>query len=163
MPFLALRPPSPAMTLTVRPFTAADYAPYRRWYDDPVLDARLGPIDDDWLDCVLREVDGRQAVCEEAGTMVAVAGVVLPRDTGGWGAVSDLAVDPARRGMGIGRRVLRALLARPELASVTEWRAWAEHDNLGAIGVLRAAGWRHVGIDDGMVEFRLVRAGALAS
>lgn len=153
--------PRPALdrTLTLRRFAASDFATYRAWFVDGELDRRLGPIDDAWLGHVLAERDGLQYAALDAGRLVAVAGVLHPRPGTVWGAVTDVAVAPARRGAGIGRRVLAALLVRPELASVAEWRAWVEQDNHAALAMLDACGWRRAGEDDGMLEFRRARAG----
>ena len=148
----------PARPVSLRRFAAADFATYRAWFGDAELDRRLGPIDDAWLDHVLAERDGRQYVALDAGRIVAVVGVLLPQPADPWGALTDLAVAPARRGTGIGRRVVAALLARPELAAVAEWRAWVEGDNAAALALLDACGWTRAGVDDGMVEFRLRRA-----
>lgn len=145
---------APLGGVTLRRFEAEHFATYRSWFRDAELARRLGPIDAAWLDHILAERDGVQYVALAGEAMVAVAGVVLPGAGHDWGAITDVAVDPTRRRMGVGRLVMRSLFEQPELAHVTTWRAWVEADNAAACAMLVGCDWTPTGLEDGMLEFR---------
>ncbi|MBG9885553.1 hypothetical protein ABE10_02920, partial [Bacillus toyonensis] len=101
------------------------------WYADPVLDRELGPLDEEWLEAVLAEHDGVQLVLEEDGEPAGLVGVV-------WGhddlphAITDIAVDPARRGEGLGRRVVQAVQRWKDVPDDRAREAYVDPDNLAA-------------------------------
>ena len=112
-----------------------------------------------WVKATRREA-GRDAL---PFTMVAVdaAGAVIgaiglgeydraePRDRGPW--VLGMVVDPARRGRGLGRALLRALQERA--AEVGHHELWVATGN--AAGFYERCGWRHVAYADDAVEGRV--------
>lgn len=59
-------------------FTRDDFREYLRWFADPALNRRLGPLDEAWLEHVLADVTGLQLSFFLAGALVAVAGIALP-------------------------------------------------------------------------------------
>ncbi|MEI3843456.1 MULTISPECIES: GNAT family N-acetyltransferase [Microbacterium] len=149
--------PRPAAPLTVRRFRRSDWGWAQRWFEDETLDRELGPLDEEWLDHVLTETDGVELVVEEpgagsgTGAPVALIGIV-------WGgadhgapdlphAITDLAVDPTRRGSSLGRRALDAALAWPGHPSNDTWVAYVDQENPGAFAFFTAVGWSHRGLD----------------
>ncbi|WP_424935664.1 MULTISPECIES: GNAT family N-acetyltransferase [Bacteria] len=123
------------------------------WYADPVLDRELGPLDEEWLEAVLAEHDGVQLVLEEDGEPAGLVGVV-------WGhddlphAITDIAVDPARRGEGLGRRVVQAVQRWKDVPDDRAREAYVDPDNLAAAAFFRAIGWAALGLQDQMLTFR---------
>ncbi len=61
--------------LVIRRFDSNCFAEYRSWFADEQLNRVLGPLDDEWLDCVLNEEPASQFVFHENEGMVAVAGI----------------------------------------------------------------------------------------
>lgn len=129
--------------LNVRRFQADDFVVYRRWYADPRLDRHLGPMDDEWLAHVLADIEGEQWAVLADGALVAVIGLTPDAEHDAW-VITDVAVDPARRGQGWGRRALHALLALPAMQTRHRWRAYVAEDNPQAQGFFDALGWRRL-------------------
>ncbi len=132
-----------AALLQVRRFRAEDFPTYRVWYADAVLDRQLGPLDDEWLAHVLADTEGEQWVGVAAGVLVAVLGLVPDAEHDTW-VITDIAVDPARRGQGWGRRIVQAVLALPALPPRHRWRAFVAEDNPQAQGFFEALGWQRL-------------------
>lgn len=140
----------------LRLFAATDFAEYLSWYADPELNDQLGPMDDEWLDFVLTDKEGRQFSYLEDGRLSAVIGVVPDPDKDVW-VVTDLAVNPALRRHGIGRRAIAAVTGCDEFRSRPRWLAYAMSDNPAAHRFFTALGWQCVAEpegEDGMYSFR---------
>lgn len=150
-------------SLTVRPFVAADFEEYRRWYEDAELDEQLGPMDDAWLDYVLSDSEGAQCVWLDGERMVAVVGLAIDPEQGAW-VITDIAVDPARRRHGLGRRAVEAVMAQPQFSTLSRWLAYVMADNPTAHHFFTSLGWAqtHDPPDDEMTRFRLETAAALS-
>lgn len=138
--------------LTVRRMVRGDWPWISAWFADPVLDRELGPLDDDWLEYVLAEAEGAQLVLSDAGGPVALVGCVWDPD-GAEHGITDIAVDPARRGDGIGRRAIDAAVAWPGHPASERWVAFVDPENAAAFRFFTALGWRHEGRDDLMERF----------
>lgn len=137
-------------TLNMRRFQADDFVVYRRWYADALLNGHLGPMDDEWLTHVLADTEGEQWAVLADGGLVAVIGLTPDAEYDAW-VITDVAVDPARRGLGWGRRALHALLALPAMQTRHCWRAYVAEDNPQAQGFFDALGWQRLcapGADD---------------
>lgn len=132
-------PPS----LVVRRFAADDFPTYRAWYADALLNQHLGPMDDEWLAHVLADTEGEQWAVLSNGALVTVIGLTPDATNSAW-VITDLAVDPARRGQGWGRRALHAVLAQPALRTRHHWRAYVAQDNPQAQAFFDALGWRRM-------------------
>lgn len=127
---------------TFRRFEAADFETYRSWYEDVELNRQLGPMDDDWLKHILSsEDDGQQFAYLEAGALAAVVGVIWHPDESAW-VVTDIAVDPARRRQGLGRRAIEVLAKCPELAPQGALMAHVVPGNPGARAFFDRLGWQ---------------------
>lgn len=143
---------TPANRVVARRFERADWEWIQRWFTDETLDRELGPLDDEWLEHVLSELDGVQLVIEGAHpstgllSPIAVVGVVWGEPDQGH-AITDLAIDPHRRGYGLGRTAIDATLAWPEHPPTTSWFAFVDTENTGAHAFFSAIGWRYEGLD----------------
>lgn len=148
--------------LSVRPFVVADFEEYRRWYEDPELNERLGPMDDEWLEAVMADREGAECVCLDNGRMVAVVGLAVDPEQEAW-VISDIAVDPALRRQGLGRRAIEAVLAQPQFDIRSTWLAYVVPDNPAAHHFFTSLGWsetRKPTSRDEMYCFRLDRGAA---
>ncbi len=146
--------------LSVRAFAADDYSWLQVWYEDPVLDEELGPLDDEWLEYVLADETGEQLVVLTDGAPVAVVGIVWANGENAAHAVTDIAVDPARRGTGLGRTALDQVVAHVEREAPDGWVAFVDRENLAAFAFFSALGWEHTAEpdpqdEDGMHTFAL--------
>lgn len=142
----AVTPPS------IRPMTRDDWSWIQSWYQDEAIDRELGPVDDEWLEHVLTAEDGMQFVVEEEHRPAALIGCVWdPR--GIEHGITDIAVDPERRGTGIGRRAIEAALAWPGHPPTARWIAFVDPENPAAHRFFTALGWRAEGLDDNMHRF----------
>ena len=97
----------------------------------------------------------------------AVAGyhLVLRRRGSAWARLYSIAVDPARRGQGLGRRLLADAEARAREAGCRGLRLEVRQDNAEALRLYESAGYRREAAlpgyyDDGAPGWRLARAWA---
>lgn len=114
------------------------------WYTDEALNRQLGPLDEAWLEHVLTDESGIQLSFFLDNELVAVAGVALPLTPGLPHVITDLAVQPTRRGQGIGSVVLTRLLAAEEFAAAMVWEAYIAPDNSRAQRFVERHGWLRV-------------------
>ncbi|WP_067166857.1 GNAT family N-acetyltransferase [Microbacterium sp. TNHR37B] len=145
-------PPHPSPAATVRRFTRADASWAEGWFADELLDRTLGPYDEEWYTHVLSDTSGAQLVVEQHDGVVALVGVA-------WGeahephVITDLAVNPSRRGEGLGRVAVGAVRSWPGHPPCAGWLAFVEPENDAAAAFFRALGWTDEGVDDGMRRF----------
>lgn len=87
-----------------------------------------------YIDCGITD---RWTVCDDDGTgaPVVVSAIDVPA------ASVALTVDPSRRGAGIGRSMVRALLAAPEVRSVELFGAGVDPDNVASLRCFGAVGF----------------------
>lgn len=118
-----------------------------------MLNMRLGPVDEDWLQEVLTPDDGVQLViCTPLGDPVALLGCTWDR-TGDLHTFTDVAVDPLLRGTGYERRALGTAMAYPGHPPVSGWLTFVDPDNAAAYAFFTHCGWEHEGLDEGMHRF----------
>ena len=79
----------------------------------------------------------RWTVCDDDGDAGVIVRYAIERPA----ASIALVVDPARRGLGVGRAMLRAVLERVEVRDVEVFGAGVESDNLASIRCFEAAGF----------------------
>lgn len=127
-------------------FQQADFAEYRQWFSDPDLNKHLGPMDHAWLDYVLTDTTGMELSCFQGGELVAVVGICYPTAEHATYVITDLAVNPALRGTGIGRTVLEQLVRADELAATPVWLAYVMADNPGAKAFFERLGWTCIAV-----------------
>lgn len=134
----------------------SDWEWIARWFEDDTLARELGPLDEEWLEHVLADTAGVELIIEAPHPAtgrpapLALVGVV-------WGdssdqpahAITDLAIDPARRGYGLGRLAIDATMAWPEHPPARTWIAFVDRANTGALAFFEAIGWTSEGVADG--------------
>ncbi|HEX2840042.1 GNAT family N-acetyltransferase [Hyphomicrobium sp.] len=96
--------------MDVRRITREDWPWIQRWFEDERLNKELGPLDEAWLDHVLRAEDGVQLVAVEDDAPVAVIGCVWSPEAGGLHGITDIAVRLVSRGTGLGPWALAAVV-----------------------------------------------------
>ena len=112
--------------VTLRPLTRSDLAAITPWFEDPETCRYLGGAD--WPGSMLDH--GERAVGPIVTESIEVATGSLA-----------FAVDPAVRGRGVGRLMIAALIARPELAFVELFEAGVEPENGACRRCLEQAGF----------------------
>ncbi|WP_307213536.1 GNAT family N-acetyltransferase [Microbacterium testaceum] len=143
----------------MRPFTASDWGWVQEWFEDDVLQATLDPLDEEWLYAATTGIDGLQLVVHDEQSPVGLVGIIWDPD-GRRHVVTDLAVCPARRRMGLGHRTLVTALSWDGHPPTRGWTAFVGVDNHAAKAFFRTAGWRNNGLDDGMSRYtHAVKAG----
>lgn len=147
-------------SISVRPIERTDWQWISDWFTDETLDRELGPLDAEWLAYVLAETQGAQLVClDHADEPVALIGCVWDPE-GEEHGITDLAVNPHRRGEGIGRSALAAALAWEEHPPARQWVAFVDLENEPAKRFFAAIGWTHEGRDDDDMERFVLSGGA---
>lgn len=131
-----------------------DWEWLQKWFQDEWLNNELGPIDEAWLEHVLRENDGVELVAEERGKPVAIIGILWSTKNNPFHVVSDIAVDPKLRRKGIGRRVLVNVMTWPGHPSASEWIAFVSKENEVAAFFLKSIGWVEDGVKNHMVRYK---------
>lgn len=129
--------------LALRRLQREDWGWVQDWFTDERLNAELGPLDAEWLEYVLADRGGVELVASDPAALelpLALVGVV-------WATadhphtISDLAVSPALRGRGLGRRAITAVLAWEGHPPGDDWVAYVASDNPAADAFFRALGW----------------------
>ena len=141
--------------LRFRRFHETDLTVYAAWFADGEL-ARRAPFPDaDWLaDATAGEgVVAEIASLDAEGTPVAV---IRYEEEGDGGMTLFIAVDPAQRGKGVGRRVLGAFAQRAA-DRFSHIDIHVARDNEAALALARRCGFRLIdGPDEeGFVPYRL--------
>ena len=127
---------APALTFT--PLDEAGLAVYASWFVDEELQRRMEFPTAAWLDFVRRTPGYYAWMVSAGGDMIGYIGLEIEAD--GLAHVG-LAVRPAVRACGYGRTILRALLARPELAEVRAVEAGIAAYNMASLRCFAAAGF----------------------
>jgi RimJ/RimL family protein N-acetyltransferase len=134
--------------IRLRLFTTEALSVLEPWFDDPETQRRLGGPD--WPARELRlladpppahrgqRVERRWAWVAE--DLVPVGLVVAEAYCDATASVA-LVVDPARRGRGVGRRILRAVLDALRAAGIREATGGIEADNVASVRCVEAAGF----------------------
>ncbi|WP_421415505.1 GNAT family N-acetyltransferase [Agrobacterium tumefaciens] len=142
-------------SLTLRPCEEADIPAITEIYRDAVLHGRASfEIDPPSVDMMLERrrllVEGNYSylVAEIDGKVAgyAYAGAYRPRPAYGAAVENSVYIDPAMKGMGIGRKLLDALIEDATSRGFRQMIAViGDSANAASIGVHRAAGFEHIG------------------
>lgn len=143
--------------VSFRPFQPGDLAAYAGWFADPETERRVSIPDQDWLEHVLAPDGLSRALTATLGAETDLL-AVLQYDIEDDGGISLLiTVDPARRGKGLGRRVLSAFIEHvgdrhPHIDG------HIEADNLASIACVESCGFVRLSEepDDGFLHYRKV-------
>ncbi len=146
---------STVSSLLIRPCEEADIPAITEIYRDAVLHGRASfEIDPPGVDTMLERrrllVEGNYPylVAEMDGKVAgyAYAGAYRARPAYGAAVEDSVYVDPAAKGMGIGRKLLDALIEDATSRGFRQMIAViGDSSNAASIGVHRAAGFEHVG------------------
>ncbi|TAA60078.1 GNAT family N-acetyltransferase [Shinella sp. JR1-6] len=142
--------------MQLRRITPQDWPWIQHWFEDERLNEELGPLDEAWLDHVLHATDGVQLVGVEDGAPAALVGCVWSPEPGGLHGITDIAVRPAVRGTGLGRRALAAVVGWDGHPPAAGWMAFVDHENDAAHAFFTALAWTYRGLDDEMHRFELM-------
>ena len=141
------------MNIEHRPFRRDDFEDFRSWFADDRIQNSLGPLDQEWLDCVLAEQPPAQFSFFVNNELVAVAGIVRPNHEHPYFVITDLAVHPTKQRTGIGASVVQILQNHFQISDgLNSWKAFVALDNLGAQEFFSNLSWnRCANKDDEMV------------
>lgn len=144
-----------AQSLTIRPCEEADIPAITTIYRDAVLNGRASfeidpPTVDDMLARRAALVSGGfpYIVAKMSGQVAgyAYAGAYRARPAYGATVEDSVYVDPAMKGLGIGRRLIDALIEEATARGFRQMIAIiGDSANTASVGVHRAAGFEHVG------------------
>ena len=133
------------MRLAAHRFGSGDLTQLRPWFEDAETTRWLGDSDYPRRLLELTAESGRWAfVVTEHGEPVALVDVEQDEQDAHSAALA-IAVAPAKRGTGIGRRAINAIAERPELAAVKELVGEVEAGNIAAEKCVLAAGFSREG------------------
>lgn len=138
----------PTVPLEFRPFSRADYRAYQGWFINKDIDTALGPIDEEWLEYILRPHEGPEYAVYRADLLVAVVGLFLSDRDPAYSVITDLAVNPNLFGQGIGSAVLLRLYELHPLAPGNRWVAYVAARNNGAQRFFLRNGYGQEASDD---------------
>ena len=127
--------------LTFSKFRAEDFTEYKSWYKDALLNRELGPMDDKWLEHVLKERDGQQYSVFREGELIAVVGIMFPIEGYPDLYLTDFAIKPDSRDQGIGSAVLTELMRLHPLKPEQLWKTVVNVRNTQAKAFFEKNGW----------------------
>ena len=147
------------MNLEFKQFQKKYYSEYAAWFTDYELNRRLGPMDYDWLDAVLSELESESVTWAvfRGAELVAVVETAFALQNRSSAVIAAVATKPALRRQGIGTAVLRHLLALHKSRGIAEHIAYISIDNPAARRFMEKAGFVSVTSEPdehGYVEFR---------
>lgn len=125
------------------------------WFQDEWLYRALGPLDDEWFECILNSSDGVQLVAEINHHPIGLVGITWATFTNPHHGITDLAVAPPLRFQGLGRLILAEAIKWPEHPPTNEWIAYVAEENTPPAGLLLSMGWIEKGKKNGMRCFSL--------
>jgi N-acetylglutamate synthase-like GNAT family acetyltransferase len=151
------------MYLKFAPFTVEDFPEYQSWFQDKELNQALGPMkkNDEWLLTVLKR--DKKMVCEysifnESKELIAVVGILLPRENNTSFYITDFAIKPNVRGRGIGKEILRKLFSlHSKKEEKRTWKTFVHETNTKAKHFFKTNGWAIMSKDtngNGMLLFQ---------
>lgn len=139
--------------ISFRPFHSDDLAAYAAWFDDAEVARRVDFPSTDWVAYVMDPANpARLVVATHAASPLAV----LQYDEQDDGGISLLiVVDPARRGQGLGKRVLTAFLVHVG-GCYTHVDGHIEDDNFASIACVESCGFvrQAEAAEDGFLLYR---------
>ena len=144
--------------LTFERFQREDFPVYQTWFADPELNQYLGPMEpnDPWLEAVLSsQQNGAEFCVLKNGEMLAELGILFPTEEFPGFYITNLAVRPDLRSMGIGSMVLQKIVALYAETS-QRWHCFVDQNNPKAIAFLLKNSWSQVNEqadEHGMFEF----------
>jgi RimJ/RimL family protein N-acetyltransferase len=127
------------MDLTFRIIAEQEYQLLKTWFDDAEMEQRLSFPTDQWFDYV-RQTPGTYAwMIFDADMPVGYVQLGIEEDKRAYLAFG---VKAEWRGKGYGRRILQALVNRPEVAGLASIEGGIQADNISSQRCVIAAGFR---------------------
>ena len=117
------------MPLHFAKFRREDFLEYKSWYEDADLNTHLGPMDEEWLEYVMKETDGCQYSVFGDKELIAVVGIKFPNAQHPAYYITDFAMKPSLRSQGIGSELLTELTKRHPLIPGQTWKAFVHIQN----------------------------------
>ena len=142
-------------TLEFIPLDEDGFSVLRSWFSDQELQKRLEYPTPLWFDYVCNEANVYAWLINEGDFPVGHLQVDIQTDGT---AYIGFYVNPELRKQGYGRRILNALITRPEVSTVGKFIAMAEVDNLASQRCLQSAGFLLEGPPDAEGFLSLVHA-----
>lgn len=136
--------------IELRAIKREDWSWVTCWFDDAWLNKELGPVDKEWLDCVLSEADGIELVAELNEQPIGLIGIKWSTAEHPFHTITDLAINPTLRGRGLGRSVLKAAMVRRGHPNTDKWITFTAEDNDSPARLLLSMGWHSAGKQNGM-------------
>lgn len=144
---------TPSLQIDLRPIQLSDWDWMVEWFRDPWLNKELGPIDKEWLQYVLAQSDGVELVATIDQQPIGLVGVSWDSDTERAHVINSLAINPALRRMGFGRRVLKAALQWRGHPETSVWCAFTAKENHTPERLLLSMGWKRDGVQNDLHRF----------
>lgn len=141
--------------ISFRPFRRVDLAAYAAWFDDAEVARRIDFPNADWVAYVMDSASPAHAVVATWGAND-IPFAVLQYDEEQDGGISLLiAIDPAQRGQGLGKRVLATFVAHVS-GRYTHVDGHIEDDNFASIACVESCGFVRQAeeLEDGFLFYR---------
>lgn len=122
------------------PFDESGLWTLEAWFQDAELRKRLGgmlPLRR-WFDSVRTDQGRFTWMAYEQSAPVGLVDLETYPDHTAW---ATLLINPELRGRGYGRRILRAMLSRPEVTCLKRIKAIVEHENIASLQCLWSVGF----------------------
>ncbi|MEM6378443.1 MAG: GNAT family N-acetyltransferase [Bacteroidota bacterium] len=122
-------------------FQRDHFPAYQSWFVDTWLNDALGPMDEEWLEHILKDNTGAQYAILEQEQMVAVLGVVWANEDQHYHTITDLAIHPGQRRKGFGVKVLHHVVHQLEVPKAKGWITYVNTKNVRAIEFMKKCAW----------------------
>ncbi|HUJ70826.1 MAG TPA: GNAT family N-acetyltransferase [Verrucomicrobiae bacterium] len=147
------------MALDLVPFRHEFFEEYSSWFRDPELNRHLGPMNREWLDCVLSEPEasGVTWAAFSDSVLVGVVETAFDPDNRLPAAITAVAVKPSLRRQGFGADIIREVLSRDHDKGQHDHIAYISPDNPAAQRLLTKLGFTPSSVapaPSGYIEFR---------
>ncbi|MDH4985308.1 GNAT family protein [Aminobacter anthyllidis] len=141
--------------MSFRPFRRDDLATYAAWFDDEEVARRVSFPDADWFNYVMDPSSIAHAVVAVRTPSEAPLAVLQYDEEAEGGINLLIAVDPARRGQGFGKRILAAFVEHID-HSYTHIDGYIEDNNFASIACVERCGFirQTEAPDDGFLFYR---------
>lgn len=131
------------INMRILKFQTKDFSEYQSWYKDALLQKHLGSTPDlEWLEYVLAETGGCQYSFFENNLLVGVLGVVFPDSKHPHLYITDIAVNPKFRQLGIGAKMLSHFIKKHPLKREQFYIAYVDIKNEPAQSFFKKLGWQ---------------------
>lgn len=151
------------MQLIFVPFAREHFETYASWYADEAMRTFLGGIDEEWLEHVLKEDKQKEYVVFLDEVMIGEVGLVLPDEEYPYFAITNLAIHPLHRSIGVGKHLLQELMSLQDPAGALPWRCYIHANNRAARHFFEGQRWKllDLPVQDSMLPYEWEIGGIL--